>query len=62
MCARTGACVRACARAFKSVNFNTKSNTNLPSNPTVTTTAFQPQSKAELQDAVQTCGVDTMFE
>ena len=28
----------------------------------LTTTAFQPQSKVELQDAVKTCDVDPMNE
>merc|ERR1712032_1040388 len=30
--------------------------------PALTTTEFQPQSKTELQDAVQTCGVDPVIE
>ena len=63
-------CARACtfARVFVRVCVLVFGSVNLPLNPTLiypltlTTTAFQPQSKVELQDAVQTCGVDPMIE
>ena len=53
-----GLVVRARGCVFGSANLNTKSNPNLP--PILTTTAFQPQSKAELQDAVKTCSAEPM--
>ena len=55
-CSREGTCVDACV--FGSVNLHL-----LIYPLTLTPTAFQPQSKVELQDALQTCGgVDSMIE
>ena len=51
---------RACIYVFGSVNLNTKTKPNLPSTTTVTTTVFQPPSKEELLNAVQTCSLAPM--
>ena len=58
VCVRVRACMRACVCVFGSVNLTPNPTLIYPL--TLTTTAFQPQSKVELQDAVQTCGVDPM--
>ena len=55
-CVRVYVCVYVCV--FGSVNLSPIPTLTYPL--TLTTTAFQPQSKVELQDAVQTCGVGPM--
>ena len=53
-CVRVRVCVCVCVCVFGSVNLTLNPTLIYPI--TLTTTAFQPQSKVELQDAVQTCG------
>ena len=49
---------RECLCAFGSVNLTLNPILMYP--VILTTTAFQPQSKAELQDAVETCSAEPM--
>ena len=54
--ARARVCVCVCVCVFGSVNLTLNPTPIYPL--TLTTTAFQPQSNTELQDAVMACGDD----